>query len=381
MNHLHLSENIIRMRRMRRLTQEELADFLGVTKAAVSKWENGQTMPDILLLPQLAAFFHVTIDDLLGYEAQLSKEQIRRRYIELCQDFAQKVALQEPLEEVWEKVDDLARRYYSCHPLLIQLCVLYLNHIPLESTKEERVKRLTRGQKLCQRILQECRDVEICGDAVTIKAMMSLQLGEAQEVIEALEPVADLRHISRQNGDLLIQAYQMAGQEEKAADYCQIKQYIDLLDLIGDTIQLLAVYKGDLDRCEKMMGRTQGVMELYGLERLHPNISAQYYCQAALVYGFHRKEQETLQAMTDFKRCVEILFEEGEIKLHGDDYFDRLDQWFETLPLGNMAPRHSRLARQSALQIFSHPDFSFIKDRPEFQKICMELAEGGEKYA
>lgn len=41
MNQLHLSENITRLRRERKTTQEELADFLGVTKAAVSKWENG----------------------------------------------------------------------------------------------------------------------------------------------------------------------------------------------------------------------------------------------------------------------------------------------------------------------------------------------------
>ncbi len=41
MNELHLSENIAGLRREKKITQEELADFLGVTKAAVSKWENG----------------------------------------------------------------------------------------------------------------------------------------------------------------------------------------------------------------------------------------------------------------------------------------------------------------------------------------------------
>lgn len=51
MNKLHLAENIIRLRHEKRLTQEELADFMGVTKASVSKWENGISTPDILLLP------------------------------------------------------------------------------------------------------------------------------------------------------------------------------------------------------------------------------------------------------------------------------------------------------------------------------------------
>ena len=67
MNELHLANNLVRLRRERKVTQEELADFIGVTKASVSKWENRQSTPDILLLPQLAAFFGVTVDELLGY--------------------------------------------------------------------------------------------------------------------------------------------------------------------------------------------------------------------------------------------------------------------------------------------------------------------------
>lgn len=47
---IHLSDNIIRLRRKKGITQEELARFIGVTKASVSKWETGISMPDILLL-------------------------------------------------------------------------------------------------------------------------------------------------------------------------------------------------------------------------------------------------------------------------------------------------------------------------------------------
>lgn len=57
MNEWKLSENITRLRHEKKITQEELAAFAGVTKASVSKWENGQNLPDILLLPGLAAAF------------------------------------------------------------------------------------------------------------------------------------------------------------------------------------------------------------------------------------------------------------------------------------------------------------------------------------
>ena len=49
------------------LTQEELAERLGVTKASVSKWELAQSYPDITMLPHIADLFGCTIDELLGY--------------------------------------------------------------------------------------------------------------------------------------------------------------------------------------------------------------------------------------------------------------------------------------------------------------------------
>lgn len=80
MNTLQFADNLTRLRREKKVTQEELADFIGVTKASVSKWETRQSLPDILILPQLASFFNVTVDELMGYSPQLSKEQIQKQY-------------------------------------------------------------------------------------------------------------------------------------------------------------------------------------------------------------------------------------------------------------------------------------------------------------
>ena len=65
MTKLNLSKNIVRLRKEKKITQEELANFLCITKASVYKWETGQSYPDILLLPQIASFFDITIDELI----------------------------------------------------------------------------------------------------------------------------------------------------------------------------------------------------------------------------------------------------------------------------------------------------------------------------
>ena len=66
MNTIKIHEQIAFLRKQKGLTQEELAQALGVTNQAVSKWESGQCCPDIQLLPELARHFEVSVDELLG---------------------------------------------------------------------------------------------------------------------------------------------------------------------------------------------------------------------------------------------------------------------------------------------------------------------------
>lgn len=61
-----LGKRIGALRRQKEMKQEELADRLGVSPQAVSKWENDQTCPDISLLPMLAQALGVTVDELLS---------------------------------------------------------------------------------------------------------------------------------------------------------------------------------------------------------------------------------------------------------------------------------------------------------------------------
>ena len=67
MSSLKIGEKIKAKRSERGFTQEELAGVLGVSKAAVSKWENGQSYPDITMLPKIAQLFYITMDELFDF--------------------------------------------------------------------------------------------------------------------------------------------------------------------------------------------------------------------------------------------------------------------------------------------------------------------------
>ena len=69
MNSEHFSHNLRRLRLAKGLTQEQLAVTLGVSIQSVSRWECGNTLPDVMLLPEIARLYGVTVDDLYREEA------------------------------------------------------------------------------------------------------------------------------------------------------------------------------------------------------------------------------------------------------------------------------------------------------------------------
>ena len=73
---IYFGENLKKLRKSKELTQEALADFLGMSFQAISKWERGETYPDITMLPIIASFFGVTVDSLLGTDMIEKEKQI-----------------------------------------------------------------------------------------------------------------------------------------------------------------------------------------------------------------------------------------------------------------------------------------------------------------
>lgn len=62
-----ISNNLYSLRKIHKLTQEEVSERVGVSRQALAKWENGETMPDIEKCMALAKLYNVTLDDLVNY--------------------------------------------------------------------------------------------------------------------------------------------------------------------------------------------------------------------------------------------------------------------------------------------------------------------------
>ncbi len=232
MKEINLGRILIESRHKRGITQDELASYMGVSKAAVSKWETGTTYPDITLLPQLATYFNISIDELFGYEPQMTKEQIRDLYRKLAADFST-----QPIEQVREQCREITRKYFSCFPLLYQIGSLYVNHSTLVEDKTAAKEMLEDASRLFERVKSETDNVDLAKQALNMEALCQFSLGNPQKVLNLLgEP--DFSMTSTE--PLLASAYHVLGNKKEARSILQVGIFQHTVVLMN----LLSIYLG-----------------------------------------------------------------------------------------------------------------------------------------
>lgn len=364
MKEINIAKTLVAKRREKGITQEELAAYIGVSKASVSKWETGQSYPDITFLPQLAAYFNISIDTLVGYAPQMTKVDIKKLYHRLSNDFATR-----PFDGVLEECRAVIKKYYSCFPLLLQMAVLLANHHMLaeERTRQEAI--LKEATRLCQRIKAESDDVWLSGDATSLEAVCHLMLGQPQEILDLLGEA-----IRPMSGDyeILSRAYQLMGNTAKAKEVAQINMYQHLLALIGATPAYLLLNADSSEKTGEILRRALSVAAVYDLERLHPNTMAQIYLIGAQVYCSQGSTEKSLDLLQKYAAlCTRGFF---PYSLHGDSFFDAIDSWIEDFALGASAPRNEKLIKESMLQgVLLNPAFAALAELPRFKMIIDTL--------
>lgn len=364
MNHFNIAQNLVRLRHEKKITQEQLAYFLGVTKASVSKWETRQSLPDISLLPLIASFFDSSIDELIGYYPQLSKEEIMQLYYEFSEDFANK-----PFDEVMDKINVHIKMYYSCYPFIFQICILLINYYMLAKDKPQQTEVLQQIIALCEHVQCDCKDMNICSNVVVLQAIANLQLGKAKEVIELLEDITKPYKLINHGGIYLTMAYMMLGNIEKAKSFTQLNLYYDILSLVGDAKQYLSISIDNFDVCNETIKRIDKVIKAFELKKLHPNDTAVFYYQAAICYCSNEDIQNALYYLNLYVDCLEELLKDEEIILHGDWYFDSIIESFKEFGVGLKAPRNRKVILEDVYCSLENPAFANLYKEVNYKEI------------
>jgi transcriptional regulator with XRE-family HTH domain/phosphopantetheinyl transferase (holo-ACP synthase) len=364
MKEINIAKTLTDKRRAKGITQDELAEYMGVSKASVSKWETGQSYPDITFLPQLAAYFNISIDELMDYSPQMTKEDIRKLYHRLAADFAAK-----PFDDVMTACRTVIKKYYACFPLLLQMATLFVNHHMLAKEQVQREETLQEAMRLCERIQSDSGDVWAAKEAALLKAICLLTLGKPQSVLDLL---GETIRADMPGRSLISQAYQMLGNIDKAKEVSQIDMCLNLMSFFSAGLSYTALCMDDFERAEEAFNRLLEVAIIYHIEKLNPNTMVLLYALGAQLFlsgGNKEKAIEFLNRYVDL--CVNGFF---PFSLHGDSHFDKIDTWFSELDLGNASPRSESVIKQSMMRdILLNPAFAALTEEPGYKRVVEKL--------
>jgi transcriptional regulator with XRE-family HTH domain len=175
-----LGEKIRTLRKQRGLSQEVLAEHLGVSFQAISKWENGSTMPDVMLIPAIASFFGVSTDELFDFNLYETEKKVE--------------AIVDAYSEAWGK-GDVCRNPEECERILRAGLKQYpgnevllnclIGTIPIPERAEEVIE-------IGKQLAASTRFDEIRIDAYRIMAEAYKSLGEDAMCREAVGKIPEI---------------------------------------------------------------------------------------------------------------------------------------------------------------------------------------------
>ena len=172
---LDIGNKIKNLRRQKDISQEVLARHLGVSFQAVSKWESGMTMPDITLIPAIASFFGVSIDELFDYNHYVVEKKVEEIVNASCAYRGMDDArCEEILREGLKK--------YPGNDVLLN-CLIY--SIPVPERSDEVIS-------ICKSLIEGAGEDDVRYDACRVLAETYQKIGEyglAKETIERIPEI------------------------------------------------------------------------------------------------------------------------------------------------------------------------------------------------
>jgi len=161
---IYFSEKFKNLRKSRELTQEQIADIFHVSPQAVSRWETGATYPDIELLPALADFFDITVDDLLGIDIKKKEERILVIFEQTGELIFKQDKNGNEIDEAINILNNGLKEFPNNVYLLARLSGAYRHKMAecKNAGKTDEVKKYAeKSLKLAERLVNECNNYAV----------------------------------------------------------------------------------------------------------------------------------------------------------------------------------------------------------------------------
>lgn len=265
----HFGDRLKKLRHNNGVTQDILAEYLGISYQAVSKWENNAGFPDISLLPAISGFFGVSTDYLLGIELEKSEERIEKALNE-----ARKFTHTGEIEKSINTILETLRYFPNEHRLL---CELIEYKLMRPSSDKVWIEDIEAKANL---ILRDCSIDKIRYQTIGNLAKAYSITGQREKVFEIAQLLPD-------NAYSKTRLLSFAASTEESATYkpdCILK-YASIL--LSDILAIAShhIFRGDAAIAVDICNKALTIIDCIGAEGFLLYMQVRFHMHLAMAYS------------------------------------------------------------------------------------------------
>lgn len=337
------------------LTQEQVADYLGVTTPAVNKWEKGGSCPDISLLAPLARLLKIDLNTLLGFNEDITKQEL----ILFCKEIHETV-LDKGFEAGFSLAQEKIREYPSSDTLLHNLALQLQGLLATAGLAEEDATAYLDQIGAWYERLTQSSEAVIRNGACFMLASRAIADGQFEKAQEYLDQMPN-RNDTPDKRMLQATIYLNQNHAEEAAALMERTLLTSVNDMQMVLYKLIDANAaiGDHETAAYVADRVSGLAELFDLNRYNMIIGP---FQVAVA------KKDVQQTVALLRRIFEAL--SGTWEIHASPLYRRIQT-------NDTGASLEKMIRPLIQGVQHAPEYAYLKDDEDFQAL---LSEYSEKY-
>lgn len=354
---IKIGEKIRELRKKSNVNQERFAEYLGVTAQAVSKWEVEGCYPDIELLPSIANFFNVSIDELMCFDVMKSKEKIDMIIKQAGPERSRNWYDGSIIEMLRNAVQEFPNNYDLLYCLAKTLCLT-------KKPEKEKQNNLRESISICKRILSDCTDDNLRFRTLQVLARGYKETGDKEKAAET----ANRLPLARDSRDMVLP--EILDGEAKSN---QIAQSIWML---SDMFEYLIEYLSNTKYMDNSEARIELFKKLVSIEEiLHENND--YIYETLRLRAVYYWLSEDYMKLKDYDKALDCIEQFAEYSIKYDS-LPEVSTYTSIIFQGQTCPKNKDLdveftASGSKEYLVSREIFAPIREHERFKAVIAEL--------
>lgn len=342
---MKIGEVIRKYRREKQMTQEEMANALGVTAPAVNKWEKGNTVPDVLLLAPIARLLGISTDILLSYQEELSEKELND-ILTVISEKTKEGSYAEALALLKEKTEE----FPNCEKLAVCATQMFDGyHLFLE--KEEAEQYAGQARELYLRTIKSAQE-QIRQTAATGLFQICMREEEYEKAEEYLNLLPEYDGNARRFRAMLLERQGRIEEAHKWYEQILFSGYSDISWALNGSFGL-ALKEGDVKQAEFLMQKQKEIVRAM-------EMGAYMEVSADLPLAVYQKDKEkTLQVLEAIAENVATVTDFKKSKLYRHMNFSKSGA--------------ENIKWMLAKSLDKDEDLEFLKDDERFWKVQEKL--------